>query len=749
VVPPLVNFSGVLSDVNGKPLSGVVGVTFAFYKDSQGGAPLWLETQNVYPDKSGRYTVTLGSSKSSGIPSELFAAGEARWLGVQAQGQAEQSRVLLLSVPYALKASDAETLGGKPASAYALATPVVAPASSVLRARSESMFNENLFGNSWGFPNFVAKFMDGFGDLRNSQIYDTGASIGIGTMTPAAKLEVNGTAKFDGLASFASGQTFPGTATLGVNAFTGNQTVNGNLSATGLVTGTAFNIGTNLFGWGSAANYNAFVGYAGNTAMTGANNTGNGWQALSSNTTGAENTANGFGALRVNTTGGANVANGYEALYYNTGGGANTATGWEALYSNTTGSYNTATGYQTLISNSTGVYNTASGTWALVLNTTGNYNTGSGTSALYFNTTGSANTASGYEALFSNTTGSYNTANGYQALYKTTGSNSTATGYQALYSSTTGYYNTANGFQALYGATTGSYNTAIGYAAIPNSSNTWSNVAVGYHGLLNTTTGDLNTAVGTEALALDVSGSNNVALGFDALYNNTGSNNIGIGLYGGVSLTTGNYNIDIGNSGVAGESYVTRIGTEGTQAAAYIAGIYNNNTGGNYVYVNSSGQLSSLSSSRRFKQDIRDMGDTTNAVMGLRPVRFRYKSQGAKGPEQYGLIAEEVQKVAPDLVGRGQDGQIDSVRYDKVNILLLNEVQKQHRAIEAMKQQLHAQINKQQQQIRAQQVQLKIQQAQIALLSSQVKAIQASLKINDRTGSEVRTAKAQLPIMQH
>jgi len=117
-VPPMVNFSGVLTDVNGKPLTGAVGVTFYLYQDSQGGAPLWMETQNVQADKAGHYSAALGSTSSQGLPASLFAAGEARWLGVQAQGQAEQPRVLLMSVPYALKALDAETLGGKPVSAF-------------------------------------------------------------------------------------------------------------------------------------------------------------------------------------------------------------------------------------------------------------------------------------------------------------------------------------------------------------------------------------------------------------------------------------------------------------------------------------------------------------------------------------------------------------------------------------------------------------------------------------------------------
>jgi hypothetical protein len=122
-VPPLVNFSGALTDVNGKPLSGTVGVTFLLYKEAQGGSPLWLETQNVQPDKAGHYTVMLGSTSSTGLPSDIFVAGEAHWLGVQVQGQQqeEQPRVLLVSAPYALKAGDAETIGGLPPSAFVLA----------------------------------------------------------------------------------------------------------------------------------------------------------------------------------------------------------------------------------------------------------------------------------------------------------------------------------------------------------------------------------------------------------------------------------------------------------------------------------------------------------------------------------------------------------------------------------------------------------------------------------------------------
>ncbi len=123
IVPPIVKFGGALTDVNSKPLTGTVGVTFSLYKDQEGGAPLWIETQNVTLDKTGHYTVSLGSTTSQGLPASPFAAGEARWLGVQVQGQAEQARTLLMSVPYALKALDAETIGGKPLSALQLAAP--------------------------------------------------------------------------------------------------------------------------------------------------------------------------------------------------------------------------------------------------------------------------------------------------------------------------------------------------------------------------------------------------------------------------------------------------------------------------------------------------------------------------------------------------------------------------------------------------------------------------------------------------
>jgi len=187
VVPPLVKFSGVLTDVNSKALTGTVGVTFSLYNEAQGGAALWVETQNVTPDKAGHYSVMLGSTTTEGIPASLFGRGEARWLGVQAQGQNEQPRTLLMSVPYALKALDAETVGGLPPSAF-----MKAAAPGVGSAANSNVPGAAISGS--GTANHVTKWT-GTGTLGNSNIWDgPNGNVGIATTSPSAKLDVNGAA---------------------------------------------------------------------------------------------------------------------------------------------------------------------------------------------------------------------------------------------------------------------------------------------------------------------------------------------------------------------------------------------------------------------------------------------------------------------------------------------------------------------------------------------------------------------------
>lgn len=205
VVPTLVNFSGMVTDINGKPLSGVHGVTFYLYKDSQGGAPLWMETQNVQADSHGHYTVMLGSTTNEGLPKDLFVSGEARWLAVQAEGQAEQPRVLLLSVPYALKAADAQTLGGLPASAFALAVPSSSPSSTATMtsapAEADALPPAGSVTGS-GTLDFIPLWTS-TSAIGNSVLFQSGsgstAKIGINTTAPGATLDVKGTTNVEGL----------------------------------------------------------------------------------------------------------------------------------------------------------------------------------------------------------------------------------------------------------------------------------------------------------------------------------------------------------------------------------------------------------------------------------------------------------------------------------------------------------------------------------------------------------------------
>jgi len=191
IVPPLVNFNGILTAASGKPLTGTVGVTFSLYKDQQGGAPLWLETQNVQLDSTGHYTVLLGSATSQGLPASIFTSGEAHWLGVQVQGQEELPRVLLVSTPYALKAGDAETIGGLPPSAFMLAVPANENSPSAPPSGNTNNSAPPLGGS--GTADFIPLWTDSSGDLGNSILFQKSTtSVGIGTTTPAATLDVNG-----------------------------------------------------------------------------------------------------------------------------------------------------------------------------------------------------------------------------------------------------------------------------------------------------------------------------------------------------------------------------------------------------------------------------------------------------------------------------------------------------------------------------------------------------------------------------
>jgi hypothetical protein len=767
VVPQLVSFSGKATDPQGKPIAGIAGVTFAIYNSQYDGNPLWTETQNVTADAKGNYTVQLGAATANGLPLDLFSSGEARWLGVRINGGEEQARVLLLSVPYALKAADAQTLGGLPASAFALAAAPAAPVasggeptagktSSVLALVQGSpatssdvtttggtvdaipMFTTstniqnslltqtgttavNVGGKlnlpalgtataSKGFNsqpnNFVASAYNSSSGAAVAQTFQLQAEAvnndkstasgtlnllyGAGTATPAETgLKISN----KGVITFATGQTFPGsgvgtitgvtagtdltgggtsgTVTLNLdttkvpllaaaNTFTGNQTVNGNLSATGTVSGGSFEIGSNLFAYGSYAIGNAFLGFAGNTTTTGTYNTASGYGALAVNTTGSSNTADGLEALYSNTTGYNNTGSGFETLLLNTTGLNNTASGAQALTSNTTGSYNNASGVGALFGNTTGNYNTASGYESLFYNSTGSNNTASGALALEFNTTGADNTASGVEALFNNTTGPYNTATGYQTLYSNSTANyNTASGTQAMYSTTTGEANLADGALALYSNTTGAGNTAVGANAL--YSNTTSNYVscVGYACSSSDNISNA-TAIGARAR---VDQSNSLVLG------GTGDNAVNVGI--GTTKPSNILTVARGAGHPVSDSWETY-------------------------------------SSRRWKTNIKTLPDALSRVVQLRGVSYELKDSGK---HEIGVIAEEVGQVVPEVVSYEKGGKdATGVDYSRLTALL----------IEAVKQQ--------QKQIAAQQKLIGRQQHQIAGLSQKVGALESSLR---------------------
>jgi Chaperone of endosialidase len=365
-------------------------------------------------------------------------------------------------------------------------------------------------------------------------------------------------------------------------------------------------------------------------------------------------------------------------------GVGNTAEGEDALFSLTSGAFNTATGYRSLRSVTTGRFNTAIGAGAL-FNNTGDENTATGAGSLVNNTTGKQNTANGESALFFNTTGNFNTAIGARALERnTTGFVNTAIGESALRSNTTGEGNTATGRGALLSNTTGSNNTAIGDGA-----------------LIMNTSGGSNTAIGENALFFNETGVRNTAIGNLALQGVTGSFNIGLGLSAGTRIAAGNSNIAIGNPGVANESATIRIGAD--QTKTFIAGIRGTTTGTANaipVLVDSAGQLGTMSSSKRFKKAIKPMDSTSEALFALKPVSFHYKSDNTN-TLQFGLIAEEVAAVNPDLVVRDDEGEIYTVRYDAVNAMLLNEFLKEHRKNEQQRKDFEAAIAQQQKQIEA------------------------------------------------
>jgi len=351
-----------------------------------------------------------------------------------------------------------------------------------------------------------------------------------------------------------------------------------------------------------------------------------------------------------------------------------------------TGGANTGHGFAALAANSTGFGNTGNGWFALGANTTGASNTASGSVALANNTTGSNNTAVGDSALLFNIAGIDNTGIGAGSLRLTTVDANTAVGARSLAKQTNGGRNTAIGVEALFNNTTGYLNVALGQISLHKNIDGIENTAIGFGSMRANTSGKQNAALGVGSMAANVGGEGNTALGTDALASSQlGSYNIAVGWRAGQLINFGNYNITIGNDGTLFDEQTTRIGT--TQTRAFIAGIRGVTTGsasGVPVLIDSAGQLGTASSSQRVKDDIADMGSASDVLAQLRPVTFTYKAHAkiADKPRQYGLIAEEVAAVAPDLVARSASGEIETVYYQHLAPMLLNELQKQRRTIQ-------------------------------------------------------------------
>ncbi len=361
-VPNLIRYGGTLKDAQGTASipSTTVGVAFAIYKQQDGGAPIWMETQNVTPDASGNYGVLLGSTTATGLPADLFSQQEQRWLGVQVQGQAEQTRVLLVSVPYAMKAAEAETLGGLPASAFVKAAPTDTSSNGSNGSALNALSNAGSAGGT-----STTKGKTASGKPKRS--------------APCATIGGGGTLNFIPLWT-------PDGCTLGDSLLSqltaGRVDVNGNLDLAS--TSSAYQIGaSNVLSIGNSADDNLFLGL-------------------------------GAGTSNVAGSGQYNVFSGYQAGYSNTTGNRNTFVGYQAGLGNTSGVYNTFTGEHAGRNNTRGSFNTFSGAWA-GYNTASVQNTFIGTLAGFQNATGSRNTFVGMNAGPSVVTGVQNTFLGYNA----------------------------------------------------------------------------------------------------------------------------------------------------------------------------------------------------------------------------------------------------------------------------------------------------------------------------------------------
>ena len=360
-----------------------------------------------------------------------------------------------------------------------------------------------------------------------------------------------------------------------------------------------------------------------------------------------------------------------------------------------------------------------------------NGNTAEGQNALFSLTTGGFNTAVGWLALRSNTENGFNTAVGAGALFANISAANTATGTGALLSTTVGGNNTANGVFALFSNTTGQSNTATGAGALLSNTTGTVNTATGFHALFSSTTGAGNTAIGESALVGNTTGGGNTAIGTGALQNSTtGAGNTALGMAAGSQVTTAANAICIGIPG-ANVSNSCFIG--------HIRNVTTTNNDAIPILIDSAGQLGTTSSSRRFKEEIKPMDKASEALLALKPVTFHFKSDNTNRPE-FGLIAEEVAEVNPDLVVRDADGEIYTVRYDAVNAMLLNEFLKEHSKVEQQQttiRQLQTNAAKQEGTVSELKKEIELLTAQLKEQAAEIQKVSARIEMNERASQTV------------
>jgi Chaperone of endosialidase len=777
VVPLFSRFSGMLKDLDGKPLSEITGVTFALYKDSEGGSPLWQEVQNVRPNQGGQYTVTLGSTSPEGLPPDLFATGDARWLGVQINGQPENPRVLLMSVPYALKALDAETLGGRPVSDFALANgpqlTTNAGSTAILKdAATMATTTTNPAVTGAGTAGYIPVW-DSASDIIDSPLFVSGADVGIGTATPTAALDVNGTTLLNGALTVDGSSTLNGVLEL---APTGAATASASFDSQMLkLYSSAFNsssasVVNPRFEWQAEPHGNdtaaptATLNLLSSTTSSGATETGfslnaNGTINFATGQTfpGVLNAANTFTASQtvkgtVTATAfsgsGAAVTNVNAALLNGLAASAFAQLGANANFGQV-GIGTTTPAALLDVEGSAGASGISGSNATQALQVVGgkggSAETGSGGGGGGLTLTGGAGGLS--EDSGGGSGGGLTLTGGVGGLSETnsggSGGGLTLTGGVGGSSEDSG--GGGGGSMTLTGG--------VGGSSEINSGGSGGGITLqpgagghGYSGygpagnvLLAPNGGLVGIGTTTPAYMLDVSNGDAVVRGAN---NFTTSGNT-THLYVGDT----NHAVVATNASGIGFSTFQKPNALWVQDSTGFVGIGTTSAGHLLTLVQGGGSAMAdgwnTYSSRRWKTNIHTLTGALEKVERLRGVSYELKGNGK---HEVGVIAEEVGAVVPEIVTwekNGKDAQ--GVDYSRLTALLIEATKEQQTLIRQQQKQIKAQqsqIKAEQTQIKAEQAAARVQQAEISRLTKQVTTIQAVLKQSGRTDSGVLTASA-------